>query len=250
MNKILLFLSYVAEYAILIGRIFRKIPPFKIFRDMLMRDIDNIFWSSLPIVVVISVFMGAVATIQTAANIESPLIPIYATGFTVRQSIILELSPTVIALILAGKLGSYVTSELGTMKITEQIDALNVMGLNSVSFLVLPKLIASLIGVPLLVAISMILAILSGWFISVATGIVTSYEFMYGMTYDFRPFHVFYSLIKSEFFAFSLITISSFFGFKVEGSSVNVGKNATYAVVTTGIVILGLNYVITQLLLL
>jgi len=250
MGKVLTFFQYVGFYVFFLRDTFRGFPRFSILWDMFMRDVGSVFWGSLPIVLVISVFMGAVATIQTAANIESPLIPVYATGFTVRQSIILELSPTVIALILNGKIGSQIASEFGTMKITEQVDALRVMGINPVSFLTLPKLLASLISVPLLVVISMILAMFSGWLTSVTTGIVTSWEFMYGITYDFRLFHVWYALIKSEFFAFVLATIPAFFGLHVEGSSVNVGRFSTYAVVSTGIVILALNYIITQLLLL
>lgn len=250
MKRVLLFFEFTGRYVLFLKEVLGRFPRGEVFREMFMRSVDNVFWSSLAIVAVISLFMGAVATIQTAANIDSPLIPVYATGFAVRQSIILELSPTVIALILNGKIGSQISSEFGTMKITEQIDALRVMGINPITFLTLPYLVAALICVPLLVTISMILAILAGWFVSVTTGMVTSWEFIYGITYDFEPFHVWYALIKSELFAFVLVTIPAFFGFQVEGGAVNVGRYSTISVVSTGIAILAINYIVTQVLLL
>lgn len=196
-----------------------------------------------------SVFMGAVIALQTAANMDSPLLPTYTVGFTARQSIILEFSPTIIALILAGKVGSNIASEIGTMRVTEQIDALDIMGVNSAAYLILPKVLAGLFIFPFLIIISMFLGIFGGWVICISSGVVSSNDYIYGIQYDFIPFHVFYGLIKTVVFAFIITSVSSYHGYFAKGSALEVGRSSTKAVVYSSILILIFNYIITQLLL-
>ena len=193
--------------------------------------------------------MGAVIALQTASNMDSPLLPAYTVGFTARQSIILEFSPTIIALILAGKVGSNIASEIGTMRVTEQIDALDIMGVNSAAYLVLPKVLAGLFIFPFLIMISMFLGIFGGWFICISTGVVSSNDYIYGIQYDFKPFDVFYALIKTVIFAFIITSISSYHGYFAKGSALEVGRSSTKAVVYSSILILIFNYIVTQLLL-
>jgi phospholipid/cholesterol/gamma-HCH transport system permease protein len=193
--------------------------------------------------------MGAVITLQTAYNIVSPIIPRYMVGLAARDSIILEFSSTIVCLILAGKVGSNIASEIGTMRVTEQIDALDIMGINSAGFLVLPKVLASVSIFPLLVGISMGVGIAGGWLAGISTGVVPSAEFVYGLQYGFIPFYVFYSLIKSVVFAFIIATISAYWGYFTSGGALEVGKSSTKAVVVSSIQILLFNLLLTQLLL-
>ena len=198
---------------------------------------------------IISIFMGAVITIQTSANLDSAFIPSYTIGFTTRQSTILEFSPTIMALILAGKIGSNIASEIGLMRVTEQIDALEIMGVNSGAYLILPKVIAAVLINPFLVIISMFVSIGGGYLIAMGTDIVTLADYEYGIQLDFRPFHVIYALIKSCVFAFILTSIPAYQGYYAQGSALEVGKASTRGVVYSSIVILVANYIITQLLL-
>jgi phospholipid/cholesterol/gamma-HCH transport system permease protein len=205
--------------------------------------------ASIGIVVIISTFMGAVITLQTAYNTENPLFPTYLIGLGCRDSIILEFSSTMVALILAGKVGSNIASELGTMRVTEQIDALEIMGVNSASYLILPKIIAAVVFNPLLTLISIIVGVFGGWVAGTVTGVVTSQDFIYGIQYAFIPYYITYSLIKTVFFAFIITSVSSYHGYYVEGGSLEVGKSSTRAVVYSSVVILLFNVILTQLLL-
>ncbi|MFT3737346.1 MAG: ABC transporter permease [Breznakibacter sp.] len=214
-----------------------------------MQEIEKLGLNSLGIVFVISVFMGAVITIQTAINISSPLIPKYLVGLASRDSIILEFSSTIVSLILAGKVGSNIASEIGTMRVTEQIDALEIMGINSAGFLVLPKVLASVSIFPFLVAISMGVGIAGGWMAGTLTGTVPSAEYIYGLQYLFIPYYVVYSLIKSVVFAFIISTISAYWGYYTNGGALEVGRSSTKAVVVSSIQILLFNLLLTQLLL-
>ncbi len=197
-----------------------------------------------------SVFIGAVIALQTASAMESPLLPAYTVGFTTRQSIILELSPTILSLILAGKIGSNIASEIGTMRVTEQIDALEIMGVNSASYLMMPKIAAGVFIFPFLILVSMALGIFGGWAICVATGVSSSSEYIYGIRFDFRAFHVVYALIKSVVFAFIITSVASYHGYYARGSAIEVGRSSTQAVVFSSILIMIFNYILTQLLLL
>lgn len=232
-----------------VSRTFSKPEKFAIYRRQFVKEIDKIGLSSLGIVALMSVFMGAVIALQTASNMDSPLLPAYTVGFTARQSVILEFSPTIIALILAGKVGSNIASEIGTMRATEQIDALDIMGVNSAGFLILPKIMAGVFIFPFLITISMFLGIFGGWFVCVATDIVSSNEYIYGIRYDFKPFHVAYGLIKTVVFAFIITSVSGYQGYYAKSSALEVGKSSTQAVVYSSILILILNYVLTQLIL-
>jgi len=230
-------------------RVFSKPQKGSIFWKQLFNEFENLGLASLGIVAFISVFMGAVVAIQTAYNIDSPLIPMSMVGFTVRQSVILEFSPTVISLILAGKVGSRIASEIGTMRITEQIDALEIMGVNSANYLIFPKITASMIINPVLIIFSMWLGILGGWLAMVLSELVTTQDFINGIRIDFEGFTVFYSLAKTVVFAFIISSISGFFGYETRGGALEVGHSSTQAVVVSSILIILFNLVLTQLLL-
>ena len=242
-------IHHLGGYYLLMGRVFSKPEKLSIYKRQFFVEVEKLGMGSLGIVAIISVFMGAVITIQAAFGFESPWIPIYAVGMTTRDSIILEFSPAIVSLILAGKVGSNVASEIGTMKVSEQIDAMEIMGLNSASFLILPKVVASIFINPFLIVISMFLGILGGYIFGVATGVVTPYEYMYGIQMDFRPFNVTYALIKTAVFAFIITSVSAYHGYKTKGGALEVGQSSTKAVVYSSIVILIFNLVITQLLL-
>ncbi|MCA1752459.1 MAG: MlaE family ABC transporter permease [Cryomorphaceae bacterium] len=240
---------HIGRYCQLLLRVFSKPEKFSIYWTQFVKEIDKIGIGSMGLVALMSVFIGAVIALQTASAIDSPLVPSYAVGFTTRQSIILEFSPTMLSLILAGKIGSNIASEIGTMRVTEQIDALEIMGVNSAAFLMLPKILAGVFIFPFMIMISMGLGITGGWFICDATGVVSSSDFIYGLQLDFKPFHVTYAIIKSVIFAFIITSVSSYHGFYAKGSAIEVGKSSTSAVVYSSVLILILNYILTQLLL-
>ncbi len=229
--------------------VFRRPEKFKIYAQRTLVEVEKVGITSLGIVILMSFFMGAVIALQTASNIDSPLIPSYTVGFTTRQSVILEFSPTIICLILAGKVGSHIASELGTMRISEQIDALDIMGINSRAYLIAPKIIASVFIFPFLIIISMALGLFGGWLVSVVTGVVTPTDYVDGLLLDFKPFDVAYALIKTVLFAFIITSVSSYHGYYTHGGAVAVGKSSTQAVVYSSILILIVNYIVTQLLL-
>lgn len=217
-------------------------------RKLIFQDIQDLIIGSIGIVGFLSFFVGGVVSIQTALNIESPLIPKNLVGFATRQSVILEFAPTFMCIILAGKVGSYITSSIGTMRVTEQIDALEVMGINSVNYLVFPKIVAMLL-LPFVINISMFLGILGGYAATLYGGFSSSADFIEGIQLDFRPFHVIYAFIKTLIFAMVLATIPSYHGYFMKGGALEVGKAATVAFVWTSVVIIVLNYIVTQLLL-
>ncbi|MBT8306535.1 MAG: ABC transporter permease [Maribacter sp.] len=242
------YLASIGSYAIMIKEVFRKPTKWSIMKSLILKEIDELIFGSMGILIFISFFIGGVVAIQTALNITSELIPKNLVGFATRQSIILEFAPTFCSIIMAGKVGSYITSSIGTMRVTEQIDALEVMGVNALNYLVFPKIIA-LILYPFIIAISMYVGIFGGWFAGVFGGFSTSADFVEGVQLDFIPFHVTYAFIKTLVFAFILATIPSFHGFYMKGGALEVGKAATTSFVWTSVVIIILNYILTQLLL-
>lgn len=244
------FYTHIGRYCIMVGHAFARPDRMSVLRKQIMFEIDKIGVQSLGIVALLSLFMGAVVTLQTAVNIDSPWIPRYTIGFTVRQTMILEFSPTIIALILAGKVGSNIASEIGTMRVTEQIDALDIMGVNSAGYLILPKIIGAVLIFPFLVVISMFLGIGAGAVIGEAAGVVNFNDYEYGIQFDFRPYHVPYALTKSLFFAFIITSVSSYCGYFTKGGALEVGRSSTQAVVYSIVLIMTTNYVLTQLLLL
>ena len=213
-----------------------------------MLELEKIGINSIWIVLIISLFVGAVVAIQTKFNMESPLLPMYLVGVASRDSLILEFSPTMLSLILAGKVGSSISSELGSMRITEQIDALEIMGINSASFLILPKVIATILFFPFLIIISMSIGMIGAWGGGLSADVTTT-EFLYGLKYEFNSFYVTYALVKTVFFAFIISSVSAYFGFQTKGGTIAVGKSSTQAVVSSSILILVFNYILTDLLL-
>lgn len=243
------YLINIGKYFLMLGQVFKKPQKRSIFKESLFKEIEELGVKSLGIVAFISFFVGGVVAIQTAMNVDSPWIPKYLVGFATKRSIILEFSPTFMSIILAGKVGSYITSSIGTMRVTEQIDALEVMGVNALNYLVLPKVIASVFFYPFIVLLAMFLGIFGGWTAGFATGLFTSDQYITGIRLDFDPYLIQYAVLKTMVFAFVIATIPSFYGFYVKGGSLEVGKASTQAVVWTSIVIIVLNYFLTQMLL-
>jgi len=244
--------EHIGKFTKMVGQAFKKPEKWSILFKNIITEIYNIGISSISIVVIFSLFMGAVIVIQTASNIDSPMIPTYSVGFAARQSIILEFSSTMICLILAGKVGSNIASEIGTMRLTEQIDALEVMGINSINHLILPKIIATVFFFPFLVIISMGVGLLGGGLIGSSTGIIDMETYVYGLQYYFEIFSIQYSLFKTLFFAFFMAAIPSYYGYYTNpsGGALEVGKGGTRSVVTSSLVILIINFIITYFMLL
>ena len=241
-------MHHIGEFILMLRLVFIKPTKGKVMRKLIFKDIQDLIIGSLGIVAFLSFFVGGVVSIQTALNIESPLIPKSLVGFATRQSVILEFAPTFMSIILAGKVGSFNTSSIGTMRVTEQIDALEVMGINSVNYLVFPKII-SMLFLPIVINFSMFLGILGGYAATIYGGLSSSADFIEGIQLDFRPYHVVYAFIKTLVFAMVLATIPSYHGYYMKGGALEVGKAATVAFVWTSVVIIVLNYFITQLLL-
>lgn len=243
------FLSQFGRYVLLLKKVFSRPEKASVYYRQTMHEFVYLGINSIGIIAIISFFMGAVITLQTAYNTENPIYPTYLIGLGCRDSIILEFSSTISALILAGKVGSSIASEIGTMRVTEQIDALEIMGVNSASYLILPKLTATLIFNPFLTLISIVVGILGGWIIGPLAGVITSEDFIYGIQYAFIPYYITYSLIKTVVFAFIITSVSAFQGYYVEGGSLEVGRASTKAVVHSSLIILLFNVILTQLLL-
>lgn len=241
--------SEVGKYVLLMGRVFSRPEKGKMYYKQILREIESLGINSIGIVIIISVFMGAVVTLQTRYNLENPIIPLYLIGLTARDTMLLEFSSTIVGLILAGKVGSNIASEIGHMRITEQIDALEVMGINSACYLIFPKVIAAVIFNPILTLISMFVGVLGGWLASIATGALSSADYLYGIQYWFVPFYVTYSLVKTVIFAIIITTVPAYFGYHVKGGALEVGRSSTKGVVTSSILILLFNVILTQLLL-
>lgn len=243
------YLHHIGAYFLMLKEVFKKPQKWSVFREMFFREVDDLGLKSLGITAFISFFVGGVVSIQTALSVESPFIPRYLIGFATKQSVILEFAPTFISIILAGKVGSYITSSIGTMRVTEQIDALEIMGINSINYLVLPKTMAALLFYPILLAIAMFLGILGGWVAGLITDLFFTEDYLYGIQLDFDPFLITYSFIKTIVFAFVIVTIPAYHGHTVSGGALEVGRASTKAVVWTSVVIILLNYFLTQMLL-
>jgi phospholipid/cholesterol/gamma-HCH transport system permease protein len=243
------FLAEVGEYVMLIFQAFKRPDKGKVFRKQLFIDFQNMGSTSIGVVTIISIFFGAIIAIQTAENIDNPLIPLTTIGFGVRQMMILEFAPTIISLILVGKVGSSIASEIGTMRVTEQIDALKVMGINPANYLILPKITAAMLYNPVLILFSIVLGIAGGWVAVVTTGIVNTSVYIEGLRSWYDPFTVTYAFVKTEVFAFIIASVSGYKGYTVKGGSVEVGKASTSSVVICTILIVVFDLVITQMLL-
>jgi phospholipid/cholesterol/gamma-HCH transport system permease protein len=246
MHKIL---SEFGRYFIFLWKVLSRPEKPSIYYKQTMRELVSLGFNSVGIIAIISFFMGAAVALQTAYNTENPFYPKYLVGLGTRDSMILEFSSSIAALILAGKVGSNIASDMGTMRITEQIDALEIMGVNSASFLILPKLTATLLFNPILTLLAIVMGITGGFIACTSFGIMTPQDFIYGIQYAFVPFYVTYSLIKTLFFAFIITTVSAFEGYFVSGGSLEVGRASTKAVVYSSLLILLFNVILTQLLL-
>jgi phospholipid/cholesterol/gamma-HCH transport system permease protein len=242
------YLSQIGKYFLMWKEIFNKPTKWSVMKGLIFKEIDDLIIGSLGIVAFISFFVGGVVAIQTALNLTNSFIPKYLIGYATRQSMILEFAPTFISVVMAGKMGSFITSSIGTMRVTEQIDALEVMGVNSLNYLVFPKIIASLFY-PFVIGISMFLGIFGGWMAGVYGGFSASSDFVEGLQKDFIPFHIVYAFLKTFVFALLLSTIPSFHGYYMKGGALEVGKASTVAFVWTSVTIILLNYILTQLLL-
>jgi len=243
------YLKHVGKYFLMLRQVFKKPQKWSVFREMLFREIEDLGLKSLGIIAFISFFVGGVVAIQTALNVDSPFIPKYLIGFATMRSMILEFAPTFMSVILAGKVGSYISSSIGTMRVTEQIDALEVMGINSLNYLVLPKIISTVFFYPLLISLAMFLGIFGGYVAGTITNLFSSDDYLYGIRLDFDPYYIQYALIKTVVFAFVIATIPAYHGYYVKGGSLEVGRASTQAVVWTSVVIILLNYFLTQMLL-
>ncbi|MCK0125184.1 ABC transporter permease [Gelidibacter sp. F2691] len=242
------YLHSIGQYFLMIKEIFRKPTKWSVMRHLVFKDIDDLIINSIGIVSFIAFFVGGVVTIQTALNMTNPLIPKTLVGFATRQSVILEFAPTFISIIMAGKVGSFITSSIGTMRVTEQIDALEVMGINAINYLVFPKFVALMLY-PFLISIAMFLGILGGMAACVFGGFASLDDYIAGIQMDFIPFHMLYAFIKTFVFAFLLATIPSYHGFYMTGGALEVGKASTTSFVWTSVAIILLNYILTQMML-
>ena len=241
-------LTQIGSYFLMLKDMFNRPVKWSVMKQLILKEIDDLIIDSLGIVCFISFFVGGVVAIQTALNLTNPLIPRYLIGFATRQSVILEFAPTFISIIMAGKMGSFITSSIGTMRVTEQIDALEVMGVNSLNYLVFPKIVA-LFLYPFVIGVAMFLGIFGGYLAAVYGGFATSNDFVTGIQVEFIPFHITYAFIKTLAFAFILATIPSFHGYYMKGGALEVGKASTVAFVWTSVLIIITNYFLTQILL-
>ena len=243
------FLVSLGSYILFLKNVFRKPEKWKIFWRQLVIESDKLILSSIILVGVISLFIGGVLVIQTASNLENPIIDKMYIGYMVRESLILEFCSTMIALILAGKMGSNIASEIGSMRITEQIDAMDMMGVNSAGFLVLPKIVASTFLSPLLMLLSLALGLVGGYFTVEFTQIIPTASYITGIKAFYNGFYIWYSCFKMSLFCFVISSIAAYNGYYAKGGSLGVGKSSTTAIVTTSILILLIDLVVTQLML-
>ena len=241
-------LNTFGSYLVLMGKTFARPERMRNFFKQYVKELSQLGVDSIGIVLLISFFIGAVICIQIKLNIHSPWMPRFVTGYTTREIMLLEFSSSIMCLILAGKVGSNIASELGTMRVTQQIDALEIMGVNSASFLILPKITALVTMIPFLVTFSIAAGIIGAYATAWLGGVIKAEDLTYGLQYEFTEWFVWCGIIKSLFFAFIISSVSSFYGYSVEGGSIEVGKASTNAVVHSSILILFSDLILTQLL--
>ena len=240
-------LAAFGRYLTLMGRVASLPEKWRMFFKQYIKEMSSLGVDSIGIVLLISFFIGAVICIQIKLNIASPWMPRFTTGYTTREIMLLEFSSSIMCLILAGKVGSNIASEIGTMRVTQQIDALEIMGINSASFIILPKILGLMTMIPFLVIFSMTFGFIGAYATSLM-GVITAADLTIGLQHDFNQWYVWMSLLKSLFFAFIIASVSSYYGYTVEGGSFDVGKASTNAVVSSSILILFADIFLTQLL--
>ncbi len=241
-------LNTFGHYLMLMGRVFTKPERWRMFFNQYIREIEQLGVGSIFIVLLISFFIGAVITIQFKLNIESVFMPRWTVGYATREIMLLEFSSAIMCLILAGKVGSNIASELGTMRVTQQIDALEIMGVNSANYLILPKVMAFVTAIPIMVTFSIFAAVVGGFCTCWFGGIMSAEDLQYGLQYDFVEWFVWSGYIKSFVFAFIISSVSAFFGYTVRGGSIEVGKASTDAVVCSSVLILFADLILTRLM--
>lgn len=246
---ILDFFKTIGRYTLLMKKVFSRPDKWKMTFRQIVIEMETLGLSSLGIVFIISIFIGAIMTIQLKLNTSNPLLPEEMTGYATRDTLLLEFSSTIMCLILAGKVGSNIASEIGSMRITEQIDALEIMGINSANYLIFPKIVAFVLMIPCLVVMSMAVGLFGGYCVGVFSDIISSVAYIVGIQMWFIPYYVFYSIVKSLVFAFIITSVSSYYGYYAYGGALDVGKASTNAVVNSSILILLSNLVITNFML-
>lgn len=241
-------LTGFGNYILLMGRTFSRPERFRMFLKQYVKEMSSLGVNSIGIVLLISFFIGAVICIQIKLNIQSPWMPRFVTGYVTREIMLLEFSSSIMCLILSGKVGSNIASEIGTMRVTQQIDALDIMGVNSASYLILPKIAGMITIMPFLVVFSTASGIIGAYATSFIGHVISAEDLTIGLQHDFNPWFMYMSIIKSLFFAFIISSVSSFYGYTVEGGSVEVGRSSTNAVVTSSVLVLFSDVFLTQLL--
>lgn len=239
----------IGDYFIFLGTLFRNREKMSVYLRLIIDECMSIGVGSIFIVALVNTFIGAVTCVQTAYNLTNPFVPKNIIALIVRDSSILELAPTLSCIVLAGKVGSNIAGELGTMRISEQIDALEVMGINSSSYLILPKVVASVLMFPLLVIMAAFLSILGGYIAGTLAGVISPEDYVSGLRFEYKPFGVTFALIKTVVFAFLVSTISAYQGYNVKGGALEVGTASTSAVTNSCIAIVAADFVLTQVLL-
>ncbi len=243
------FLEHLGRISMMIKGSFAKPENARVYWIEFMEQCNDIGIRSLPIVLIISVFLGMVLTVQTAYQLVSPLVPKPVVASIVRDSAILELSPTVICIVLAGVVGSKIASELGNMRVSEQIDAYEIMGINTKTYLVLPKIVAAMIMIPCLIIISIAVTIWGGYVAGMFSSILTEEQFQQGLREGFLPYNLFFAIIKAFFFSLIISIIPAYYGYYVEGGALEIGRASTTSVVVSCILILLMDYMLSILLL-
>jgi len=239
----------LGRYLLMLKSMFSKPENMKVYWKEFMHQCSEIGIGSLGIVIIISFFMGAVSAVQTAYQLVSPLIPKSSIAQIVRDTVILEFSPTLVCIVLAGVVGSKIASELGNMRVSEQIDALEIMGINTKAYLVMPKIIAALLVIPLLVIISAVLGVWGGRVAGVGSGILSPTDYEKGLHNNFLPYNVFFALVKAYTFAFIISSIPAYYGYYVDGGALEIGRASTKSVVVSCVLILFADYILAALLL-
>lgn len=243
------FLHQVGEYCILMRKTFSRTDNVKMLLKQVPKEIEKLGTDSIGIILIISVFMGVIMTMQVVLNTENPFLPRYTTGLMLRDTYLLEFSSTIMSLLLAGKVGSNIASEIGSMRVSEQIDAMEIMGVNSANYLILPKIIALVVFMPILVIFCVGFGLLGGAGVAQFTDLITMSDYVYGIQYAFIPFYFTYSVIKSVFFGFIIASVSSYYGYYAFGGAIAVGRASTHAVVNSSILILLADIVLTKIML-
>jgi phospholipid/cholesterol/gamma-HCH transport system permease protein len=248
MTLIKRFFEDIGRYFMLMGKVFSHPERLSVYYRRTIFEMEALGFNSITLTAIISAFIGAVVVLQMAITLESAFIPDFMIGYSAREVMVLEFSSTVVALILAGKVGSNIASEIGTMRITEQIDALEIMGVNSASYLILPKVVATVLFFPLLTLFSIIVGVVGGYAIAYLTGIIPPGGYIEGLFYCFEPYSVLYAMVKGAVFAFLITTISAYWGYYAKGNSLEVGRASTHAVVASSVAIMLFDLILTQIM--